>query len=67
MHDWEGKRVQHRRTKRLGIVVGDSGGLDVRVRYDDGKRDAWVQRTSLYGVAEGTGQPTNHEIRRQEQ
>lgn len=47
--DWEGRRVQHRRHKRIGTVVGDAGAtnLDVRVRYDDGTRDAWVQRSSL--------------------
>lgn len=35
------------RMGRLGVVVGYSGGLDVRVRYDDGTRDTWVHRQNL--------------------
>lgn len=41
-----GTKIVNRRG-RAGVVVGDSGGLDVRVRYDDGKKDAWVQRQNL--------------------
>lgn len=46
-----GDRIKNRKG-RLGVVVGDSGGLDVRVRYDDGSKDVWIQRQNI-GIAEG--------------
>lgn len=41
-----GDRIKNR-NGRLGVVVGDWGGRDVRVRYDDGSKDAWIQRQNV--------------------
>lgn len=45
--DWSGLRIRHRRTKRVGVVVGDSRARDIRIHYDDGRRDTWVFRENL--------------------
>ncbi|WP_261163873.1 hypothetical protein [Microbacterium sp. Marseille-Q6965] len=49
MAGMKGRRFHHRRTKREGKIVGDAGSTvtDVRVRYDDGSRDAWVQKVNV--------------------
>ncbi|QOC26077.1 hypothetical protein IC744_06910 [Microbacterium hominis] len=47
MSDFKQGDVVRNRKGRIGTVVGDSGGMSVRVRYVDGSRDAWVQRQNL--------------------
>lgn len=39
--------IRHRRTGRVGVIVGTADGVNIRVRYLDGKRDTWVYRVNL--------------------
>lgn len=42
----QGDRITNRKG-RAGVVIGSSGGIYVRVRYDDGSRDTWIQAQNL--------------------
>lgn len=44
-----GEAIRNRRG-RDGVVLVDAGGLDVLIRYNDGKRDVWVQRQNIEHV-----------------
>lgn len=41
-----GDRIVNRKG-RAGVVIGSADGFHVRVRYDDGSRDTWVQEQNL--------------------
>lgn len=42
-----GDRVVNKKG-RPGVVIGSADGFHVRVRYDDGSRDTWIQAKNLH-------------------